>query len=113
MIFEQFNQRAFGSKANATWLDVTQENVKLRGTNTSVSKAARLASGERCHIRPTGVGDAAKMNLRGYVIKSVALISIGQPTVIFDPNGTQYETDIILSECDFCLLLRRSRCIRS
>ena len=35
----------------------------------------------------------------------MALISLGQPTIIFDPTGTQYETTSILTNCDFSAVI--------
>ena len=103
MIFEQFNQRAFGSKANATWLDVAGKTLSYGEQIRRCQKLhAWLRVNDVTSDQPVLVAVKNEFERMSLI---VALISIGQPTVIFDPNGTQYETDIILSECDFCAVI--------
>lgn len=103
MIFEQFNQRAFGSKENATWLDVAGKTLSYGEQIRRCQKLhAWLRVNDVTSDQPVLVAVKNEFERMSLI---VALISIGQPTVIFDPNGTQYETDIILSECDFCAVI--------
>lgn len=99
MVLERFNQNAYQRHRNAVWLNVAGktlrfEEQKLRLQKLRVWLRANDVT-EREAVLVAVENEFERMSL------ITALLSIGQPTIIFDPAGTQYEIENILSGCEF------------
>lgn len=99
MNLEKFNQQAFDNKSSAVWLRIADEPLLYSEQIVRLQKLyCWLKENKALYEGPVVVAvedDMERMSLIN------ALISIGQPIIIFDPAGTQYETSRILSDCQF------------
>ncbi len=103
MILEKFNQQAFNKKNNSIWLSVADETLLY---SEQIARLQKLYSWlkENKVLFGGPILVAVEDDLERISLIN-ALISIGQPVIIFDPTGTQYETSRILIDCQFCAVI--------
>ena len=103
MVLKEFNQKALSNKSNAIWLNISGETLLYSEQKVRIEKLySWLKESNLLNREPVLVAVKDELERISLIM---ALISLGQPTIIFDPDGTQYETNHILTNCNFCAVI--------
>ena len=103
MVLKEFNREAFNAKAGDIWLNIEGEVLSF---NEQVKRLQNLENWlninkiSKHELVLVGVDNALER-----VSLLVALISLGQPIIIFDPDATEYETNQTLMDCNFSAVI--------
>lgn len=103
MVLKEFNQKAQKNKNNSIWLSIEGENLLFNEQKVRIIKLYSWL--KKNHLFNEGSILIVVEDEMERISLIMALISLGQPTIIFDPTGTQYETTRILTNCNFCAVI--------
>lgn len=103
MVLKEFSQSAYQRDRKAVWLNVAGQTLRFEEQKLRLQKL-------RVWLKANDVPEkesvlVAVENQFERMSLITALLSIGQPVIIFDPGGTQYETENILSDCEFSAVI--------
>ena len=107
MVLKEFNQKAQKNKSNSIWLSIAGENLLFNEQKVRIIKLYSWL--KKNHLLNKGSILVVVEDEMERISLIMALISLGQPTIIFDPTGTQYETNRILTNCDFCAVIAEEK----
>ena len=107
MVLKEFNQKAQKNKSNSIWLSIAGENLLFNEQKVRIIKLYSWL--KKNHLFNEGSILIVVEDEMERISLIMALISLGQPTIIFDPTGTQYETNRILTNCDFCAVIAEEK----